>query len=67
MSYSFSWEWDKYHPLLMIDVYKTKFSFMTVEHPRIEKGLTFTISLFRFKILLNFYKEYPVIRNAKWH
>jgi len=56
---SFFWDisWD--NPLLLLDAYRHTFTFVTVQHPKVEKGVTFVAGILKIKFALAFYVERP--------
>jgi len=47
------------YPFLLLDAYRHSFTFVTIENPRVESGVTFVAALLKFQIRVAFYIDRP--------
>ena len=56
---SLYWSVSYDNPILLLDIYKHKFTFVTSENPRVESGITLALSFLRLRFHLAFYIDRP--------
>lgn len=57
--WSFFWHFNWNHPILLLDVYRHSFTFVTIKDPRTETGITFVVSILKLQANLSFYVDKP--------
>lgn len=55
----FVWGFAAGNPLFLLDAYRHTFTFVTIENPRVESGVTFVATILKFQMSLAIYIDRP--------